>query len=100
MIRENSTVALDQEEYARKENNLYELYEEKKARHDELGIELQEKRELQQNIEYFIKVLRALDGQQIKFDETLWGGLVEKMVIQQDGTATVVFKGGIEVPVK
>lgn len=100
LIRENSTVALDQEEYARKENNLYELYEEKKARHDELGIELQEKRELQQNIEYFIKVLRALDGQQIKFDETLWGGLVEKMVIQQDGTATVVFKGGIEVPVK
>ena len=99
LIRENATVALEQEEYARKEASLYDLYEEKKARYDELETKLQEKQELKENIEYFIRVLQDLDGQQTEFDETLWGGLVEKMVVQQDGTASVVFKGGIEIPI-
>ena len=90
---------MEQEEYARKEASLYDLYEEKKARYDELETKLQEKQELKENIEYFIRVLQDLDGQQTEFDETLWGGLVEKMVVQQDGTASVVFKGGIEIPI-
>ena len=99
LIHENATVALDQDEYARKESSLYDLYEEKKARYDELKNKLQEKQELKENIGYFIRALQDLDGQQIEFDETLWGGLVEKMVVQQDGTASVVFKGGIEIPI-
>lgn len=100
LVQKNATVAQDQAEYAKKERTLYDLYDEKKARYDELSTKRQERQKLQENIEYFIRALQSLDGQQIEFDEALWGGLVEKMVIQKDGTATVVFKGGIEITVQ
>lgn len=100
LVQQNATVAQDQAEYAKKERTLYDLYDEKKARYDELATKRQERQKLQENIEYFISALQSLDGQQIEFDETLWGGLVEKMVIQKDGTAAVVFKGGIEITVQ
>ena len=100
MIRENSSIAIDQVEYAKKENNLYDLYDEKKAQYDELESKLQEKHGLKENIEHFKRALQDLDGQETEFDETLLGGLIDRIVIQEDKTATVVFKGGIEVPVK
>lgn len=100
LVQKNATVAQDQSEYVKKERTLYDLYDEKKVRYDELTMKKQEKQKLQENIEYFIRALQSLDGPQIEFDETLWGGLVEKMVIQKDGTAAVVFKGGIEITVQ
>ena len=41
----------------------------------------------------------GIDGEQVAFDEELWGGLLDHIVVKEDGQITVVFKGGIEIGV-
>ena len=48
-------------------------------------------------LESMIQVVCGIDGEQVAFDEELWGGLLDHIVIKEDGTVVVVFKGGIEI---
>ena len=41
----------------------------------------------------------GIDGEQVEFDEELWSGLLEHIVVKEGGAAVVVFKGGIEIVV-
>ena len=57
-------------------------------------------RESKRNIlEGMIHVICGIDGEQVEFDEVLWGGLLDHIVVKEDGQVVVVFKGGIEVGV-
>ena len=42
-----------------------------------------------------IQVVCGINGEQTAFDEELWSGLLEHIMVNEDGTV-VVFKGGIE----
>ena len=54
-------------------------------------------RESKRNIlEGMIQVVCGINGEQVAFDEELWGGLLDHIVVQEDGAVVVVFKGGIE----
>ena len=39
----------------------------------------------------------GINGEQVVFDEELWSGLLDYIVIKEDGAVVVVFKGGIEI---
>lgn len=43
-----------------------------------------------------IRTLYGINGEQVDFDEDLWGGLLDHVVVKADGQVVVVFKGGIE----
>ena len=42
----------------------------------------------------------GINGEQVEFDEELWSGLLDHIVVKEDGELVVVFKGGIEIDVR
>ena len=42
----------------------------------------------------------GINGEQLAFDEELWGGLLDHIVVKEDGRVVVVFKSGIEIRVE
>ena len=100
LIRENARVAQDQTAYLKQENEIRALYVEKQghlARLDEQIAERESKRKI---LETIIQVVCGINGEQVAFDEDLWGGLLDYIVVKEDGAAVVVFKGGIEIAVE
>ena len=100
LIRENARVAQDQTEYLKQENEIRALYVEKQghlARLDEQIAEREGKRNI---LESMIQVVCGINGEQTVFDEELWSGLLDHIVVKEDGQIVVVFKGEIEIRVE
>ena len=96
LIRENARVAQNQTAYLKQENEIRARYLEKQghiARLDERIAETESKRNI---LEGMIQVVCGINGEQVEFDEVLWGGLLDHIVVKKDGQVVVVFKGGIE----
>ena len=69
------------------------LYVEKQghlARLDERIAERESKRNI---LEGMIQVVCGINGEQVAFDEELWGGLLDYIVVKEDGQVIVVFQG-------
>ena len=99
LIHENARVAQNQTAYLKQENEIRRLYVEKQghlARLDERIAERESKRNI---LEGMIQVVCGINGEQVAFDEELWGGLLDYIVVKEDGQVIVVFKGGIEIGV-
>ena len=47
-----------------------------------------------------IQAVCGINGELVEFDEELWSGLIDHIVVKEDGTVVVVFKGGIETVVE
>ena len=56
-----------------------------------------ERERKRKNLESMIQVVCGISGEQAEFDEELWGGLLDYVVVKEDGAVVVVFKGGIEI---
>ena len=100
LIRENARVVQDQNAYLKQENEIRARYLEKQghlARLDEQIAEREGKRKILKTI---IQVVYGINGEQVEFDEELWSGLLEHIVVKEGGAAVVVFKGGIETAVE
>ena len=96
LIRENARMAQDQTAYLKQENEIRARYVEKQghlARLDEQIAERDGKRNI---LEGMIQVVCDINGEQVAFDEELWSGLLDHIVVKEDGAVVVVFKGGIE----
>ena len=99
LIRENARLAQDQTAYLKQENEIRARYVEKQghlARLDEQIAARESKRKI---LEAMIQVVCGINGEQTAFDEELWGGLLDHIVVKKDGQITVVFKGEIEIGV-
>ena len=46
-----------------------------------------------------IQVVYGINGELVVFDEELWGGLLDHIVVKEDGAIVVIFNGGIEIGV-
>ena len=99
LIRENARVAQDQTAYLKQENEIRALYIEKQGNLEKLGKQIAEMERKRNTLEGMIQVVCGIDGEQVEFDEELWGGLLDHIVVKEDGAAVVVFKGGIEIGV-
>lgn len=97
LIRENASVALNQEEQSGKEDKLRTLYGEKHDRFQKLETLIQEKNDTREILMNFIAKLKDLTGEQTEFREELWGGLVDYIRVDSEKSSTVVFRGGIEI---
>ena len=99
LIRENARVSQDQTAYLKQENEIRALYIEKQGNLEKLDEQIAEMERKRNTLEGMIHVICGINGEQVEFDEELWGGLLDHIVVKEDGELVVVFKGGIEIGV-
>jgi len=99
LIRENARVAQDQTMYLKQENEIRARYLEKQGELEKLDEQIVERDGKRRILEGMIQVVCGINGELLEFDEELWGGLLDHIVVKEDGTIVVVFKGGIEIGV-
>ena len=99
LIRENALVAQDQTAYLKQENEIRALYVEKQGHLEQLDEQITERESKRNALESMIQVLCGINEEQVAFDEELWSGLLDHIVVKGDGQVVVVFKGGIEIGV-
>ena len=100
LIRENTRVAQDQTVYLKQENEIRARYLEKQGHLARLDEQIAEREGKRKTLETIIQVVYGINGEQVEFDEELWSGLLDHVVVKKDGQITVVFKGGIEIGVR
>ena len=99
LIRENARVEQDQTAYLKQENEIRALYLEKQGDLEKLDEQIAERERKRNTLEGMIQVVCGINGEQIAFDEDLWSGLLDHIVVMEDGQVIVVFKSEIEVGV-
>ena len=100
LIRENARVARDQTAYLKQENEIRARYLEKQGHLETLDGQIAEREGKRKTLESMIQAVCGINGELVEFDEELWSGLLEHIVVKEDGAAVVVFKGGIETAVE
>ena len=99
LIRENAKVAQDQTAYLKQENEIRARYLEKQGHLARLDEQIAEREHKRKTLEGMIQVVYGINGEKVVFDEELWSGLLEHIVVKEGGAAVVVFKGEIEISV-
>ena len=99
LIRENARVAQDQTAYLKQENEIRARYLEKQGYLETLDEQIAERESKRKTLEGMIQVICGINGEQVEFDEELWGGLLDYIVVKEDGEVVVIFKGGVEIVV-
>ena len=97
LIRENARVAQNQTAYLKQENEIRARYVEKQGSLEKLDEQIAEREGKRKTLETMIHTLYGINGEQVAFDEELWCGLLDYIVVKEDGLVVVVFKGGIEI---
>lgn len=96
-VEENSHTALNQTEYEERYKTLAEKYESIKKGLEGIDEKRLEKNAKQENIVAFIKELEQREGLIAEFDEELWKGTIEKVVVNTEVNIAFVFKDGMEL---
>ncbi|EYE87376.1 hypothetical protein Q428_13620 [Fervidicella metallireducens AeB] len=96
-VEENAHKALNQTEYEEKYKALVEKYESIKKGLERINDKRFEQSAKKENILEFIKELKQREDLITDFDEELWLGTVDKVVMNVDGKISFVFKDGMEV---
>ena len=96
-ISQNSRIALDQDEYEQRYSQLTARYNSIKPRYDELSEQLERKKAQKKLFKGFIRMLQKQDSVVKEFDEGLWSGLVQEVVVHASNDIRFLFKNGFEV---
>lgn len=99
IMAENARVAQDQDEYQKRYDGLVNRYDTAKARYDEVVADISEKEAQGERLANFIRVLKKQDGVIREFDSSLWGCMVEYVIVDRDKTIVVIFKDGTKIKV-
>ena len=99
LIRENARVEQDQTAYLKQENEIRALYLEKQGDLEKLDEQIAAREGKRNTLEGMIQAVCGIDGEQVAFDEELWGGVLDHIMVMEDGQVIVVFKSEIEVGV-
>ena len=85
--------------YLKQENEIRAHYLEKQGNLEKLDEQIAARESKRKTLEAMIQVVCGINEEQVAFDEEIWGGLLDHIVVKEDGTVVVVFKGGIEIGV-
>lgn len=96
-VEENAHSALNQAEYEEKYKALVERYENIKMGLEEISQKQLERSAKKGNIVEFIKEFESKDSLITEFDEELWKGIIEKVVVNIEDKITFIFKDGMEL---
>lgn len=99
VIAENASVALDQEEYQKRYDNLLLRYGETKAHYDEVVKSIASKQVQEEQFREFISTIEKMEGICDYFDEGIWSGLVDYVTVYSKKDIRFTFKGGLEISI-
>ena len=99
LISENAHTTRDQPEYERQHQELMEKYEERSGRCNELNERIRNAKASVKRLGYFIKQFRSMEKPIEEFNEDLWCGMLETIIVRSKDEIIVVFKGGYEINV-
>ena len=83
LIRENARVAQDQTAYLKQENEIRARYLEKQGDLENLSGQIAESERKRKTLEGMIQAVCCINGEQTEFDEELWGGLLDYIVVKR-----------------
>jgi len=96
-IYENARVALDQDEYKRRYDELTARFDTAKARYDEVRVTIVDKQNRKATIEQFLHTLSEQEQMVESFDKNLWCGLVDYVTVYSRDDIRVTFRNGTEI---
>jgi len=96
-IYENARVALDQDEYKRRYDELTARFDMAKARYDEITATIADKDNRKATIEQFLHTLSEQEQMVETFDKNLWCGLVDYVTVYTRDDIRVTFRNGTEI---
>ncbi len=96
-VEENAHNVLNQDEYDERYNALVERHENIKKGIEGIDEKRLERSSKKENIVEFIKELEAKESLITEFDEEVWKGTIEKVVVNAEEKITFVFKDGMEI---
>lgn len=91
LITENARIAQDQTEYNKKYKKAMERYETAKTAYEAIIAQIAEEHKRIQRMQAFIRNVQEL-GVITEFDETLWGLLVDSVIVHEKDDIRVEFK--------
>ncbi len=97
LIRENATVALDQDAYRQRFQSMSTRFDEAKNRYEGLQAQITDKKMRLKEIDSYMALLKAQDGRVEAFSEELWCGMVDQVAVGKKMIFT--FRDGTEVTV-
>ena len=98
IISENARVAQDQEAYRVRYEALVSRFEETKARYEKVTSEIQMRGIRRREFGRFITEVEKLGGKPIrKFDEALWGSLVDHLTVYAKDNIVFTLNSGLEI---
>lgn len=99
LIKANANTAQNQEEYLKRENQIRLKYQETRDRLTDINNKIELKQNKKTILLNFMKTLDGINGEFTEFDEDLWSGLLDYILIKDMGQSTVVFKNGTEIDI-
>lgn len=96
-IRENATVALDQTDYNQRFEALSSRFETAKKAYNKVTETISDKQSRMAQMEDFLKLLKAQDGELTTFSDSLWLGLLDYATVYADGRMAFTFKNGASI---
>jgi len=96
-VEENANSVLNQIEYEERYNALAQRYQSIKDKLEGIEEKRLEKSAKHERILVFIKELNQREILVTEFDEELWNGSVEKVVVNVEDQITFIFKDGMEI---
>ncbi len=93
-IRQNATVAQDQDEYQKRFDNLRQRFDTAKQQHSEGSNRISNLKSRKGEMMDFLKLLKKQEDEVAVFSDGLWIGLVGYATVYADGRMTFTFKNG------
>ena len=93
-ILENATIALDQDEYKRRHDEITQRFVDTKAKADMLDAEIREKKAKRSSIERFLQTLKEQPKLIDSFDPILWHTLVDRVTVYSHDDVQFTFMDG------
>ena len=96
-IAENAHVALEQNIYQKRFDELSGKYEDAKRQHDDIKRQIADKTSARTAASQFIGTLKKMDGLITEFDLSLWGSLLDHATVYSKEDMRYTFKDGTEI---
>jgi len=99
IVRENSRIAMNQEEYQKKYAELELRYDKTKEEYDRIAEEITETQKKEEQFKQFIATLKHADAAITEFDAGMWCNMLESMTVYEKDKIVVTLVGGMEIEV-
>ena len=99
LVRQNAKTAQDQEQYTREYDALVARSNAAKAKLEAIKHEKQQRITDKEKLRHFLDILKGVKKPLTAFNEQLWQGLAETMIVRSLEDISVVFKSSTDIPV-